>query len=139
MNQLKALADQCQATTRPADDAGIELLGKQLGFRLADEYVDYLSSCGVIVHGAVETYGLGVPQDYYLNVQRMYADLSRDPSYPRTAVPLLDVGDGQYYLYDNSTRRVLLWATPNGGVVRTLTEGLEVFLIKQVFGAGIVQ
>lgn len=133
MNKLKTLVDRHQATTRPAHVADIRHLGERLGFALTEEYVEYLSEFGIIVHGAVETYGLGVPEDYYLNVANMYADLSRDPTYPHLAVPLLDVGDGQYYLYDNGTGRVLLWATPNGGLVRTLSEGLEAFLIKHLF------
>lgn len=108
-------------------------MGESLGFALTDEYVDYLSTFGVIVFGATETYGLGVPQDYYLNVRNMYADLSRDATYPQLAVPLVDAGDGRYYLYDNGSRRILLWATPNGGIVETLSEGLEAFLVRDIF------
>ncbi|MFY2640880.1 SMI1/KNR4 family protein [Achromobacter insuavis] len=133
MNQLTALVERNHATIRPARDEDIQQLGESLGFVLADEYVDYLSEFGVIVFGATETYGLGVPQDYYLNVRNMYADLSRDATYPRFAVPLVDAGDGRYYLYDNGSRQVLLWATPNGGIVETLSEGLEAFLVKQIF------
>jgi hypothetical protein len=36
-------------------------------------------------------------------------------------------------LYDNQSHKVLVWATPNGGVVRVVEEGLEAFLIKHVF------
>ncbi|WZB76476.1 SMI1/KNR4 family protein [Achromobacter insuavis] len=118
MNQLTALVERNHAIIRPARDEDIQQLGESLGFALADEYVDYLSEFGVIVFGATETYGLGVPQDYYLNVRNMYADLSRDATYPRLAVPLVDAGDGRYYLYDNGSRQVLLWATPKGASSR---------------------
>ncbi|WP_454864332.1 hypothetical protein [Pseudomonas rhizophila] len=88
---------------------------------------------GTNVFDAYETYGLGVPDDYYLNVFAAFSDLSRDPNYPKNTVPLLDIGDGQYYLYDNQSQKVLVWATPNGGIVRVVEDGLETFLIKHVF------
>lgn len=134
MEKLKALVQQHRARTKPATADSIEKLQQALQLELAPDYAAYLSSFGVIVHGTTETYGLGVPDDYFLNVGASYADLSRDPAYPRHAVPLLDVGDGRYYLYDNGTREILLWATPNGGIVKVLDEGLETFLIRQLFG-----
>jgi hypothetical protein len=133
MKELKQLVDQHKAKTRPADAESIQALEKKLGFLLSTEYRKFLSLFGVIVFKSNETYGLGVPEDYYLNVLNSYSDLSRDTSYPHFSVPLLEVGDGQYYLYNCNTQKVLLWATPNGGVVRTLDLGLEQFLIKQFF------
>jgi len=133
MKELKTLAERHGATTRPATMDGVHALEGRLGFALSPEYTDFLTTFGVIVHGAFETYGLGVPDDYYLNVGTSYADLSSDPTYPRTALPLLDMGDGHYYLYDNATRKIVLWATPNGGIVRELDEGLEAFLGREIF------
>jgi hypothetical protein len=133
MKELKALAERHGATTRPATMGVVRALEGRLGIRLSPEYTDFLTTFGVIVHGASETYGLGVPDDYYLNVATSYADLSRDPTYPSTAVPLLDMGDGRYYLYDNATRKIVLWATPNGGIVRELDESLETFLGQEIF------
>jgi len=133
MKTLQQLVDRHQANTRPADATSIQSLEHRLGFALSDEYQQYLSLFGVIVFDAYETYGLGVPDDYFLNVFAAFSDLSRDPNYPENAVPLLDIGDGQYYLYDNQSRKVLVWATPNGGIVRVVGEGLETFLIKHVF------
>lgn len=133
MKKLEQLVDRHQANTRPVDAGSIQSLEQKLGFALSDEYKAYLSTFGVIVFDAYETYGLGVPDDYYLNVLAACSDLGRDPNYPKSAVPLLEIGDGQYYLYDNQARKVLVWATPNGGVVRVLEEGLEAFLIKHVF------
>lgn len=133
MKKLEQLVDLHQANTRPVDNASIQNLEQKLGFALSDEYKRYLSTFGVIVFDAYETYGLGVPDDYYLNVIAAFSDLGRDPTYPKNTVPLLEIGDGQYYLYDNQARKVLVWATPNGGIVRVLEDGLEDFLIKHVF------
>lgn len=133
MEQLKAVAERERAKTRPADVDSIRALEARLGFGLSPEYRDFLSSFGVIVSGSAEVYGLGVPDDYYLNVGNAYADLSRDPNYPPNAVPLLDLGDGRYYLYDNKAHKPMLWATPNGGIVEVLDTTLEPFLLKQVF------
>lgn len=133
MEQLKALAERRGAKTRPADIDSIRMLEARLGFGLSPEYSAFLSSFGVIVSGGAEVYGLGVPDNYYLNVGNAYADLSRDPSYPPNAVPVLDAGDGRYYLYDNKAQKLMLWATPNGGIVEVLDTTLESFLLKQVF------
>lgn len=135
MKALEHLVLEHQAITRPVDLASIDALQASLGFALSNEYREYLSGFGVIAHGAYETYGLGVPDDYFLHVLNAYKDLSRDASYPAAAVPLLELGDGQYYLYDNPNQQVLLWATPNGGVIRKLDESLEAFLVKQIFKA----
>ena len=67
---------------------------------------------------------------------RSYADLSRDPQYPPQAVPLFEIGDGCYYLYDNAKQQVMRWATPNGGIVKTFDGDLESFLCREVFGQG---
>ena len=133
MKKLEQLVDLHKANTRPVDTASIQNLELKLGFALSDEYQRYLSTFGVIVFDAYDTYGLGVPDDYYLNVIAAFSDLGRDPTYPKNTVPLLEIGDGQYYLYDNQARKVLVWATPNGGIVRVLEDGLEDFLIKHVF------
>ncbi|MFM0362172.1 SMI1/KNR4 family protein [Paraburkholderia sediminicola] len=134
MQNVKQLVERHQANTRPADPASIQALQLKLPFPLSSEYKSFLSDFGVIVFGAYETYGLGVPADHYLNVLNAYTDLSRDASYPANALPLLEVGDGQYYLYDNEAQRIVLWATPNGGVVRVLDEGLDAFLSQKIFG-----
>lgn len=135
MKTLEHQVLEHQAITRPADPASIDALQANLGFPLSSDYREYLSRFGVIAHGAYETYGLGVPDDYFLHVLNAYKDLSSDVSYPAAAVPLLELGDGQYYLYDNRNQHVVLWATPNGGVVRTLDENLESFLLKHIFKA----
>lgn len=135
MHQLKKLTERFEAKTRPATTDAIHALQTKLGFALAPDYIDFLSCFGVIVHGGIETYGLGVPETYYLHVVNSHTDLSRDPQYPPQAVPLFEVGDGHYYLYDNAKQQVLLWATPNGGIVKTIDRNLESFLCREIFGA----
>jgi hypothetical protein len=50
-------------------------------------------------------------------------------------VPLYDIGDGHYYLYDNNSGRVVQWAMPNGGIARVVDQALEPFLIGVLFGS----
>lgn len=133
MEELKALVERHRVKTRPAEADSILALETKLGFKLSPEYRYFLSTFGVIVFGSAETYGLGVPENYYLNVWNSYTDLSRDPTYPKNAVPVLDVGDGQYYLYDNKAQKLVLWATPNGGCVKVLEDSLEAALSKLIF------
>lgn len=135
MKTLEQRVQEQQVITRPADPASIDALQVNLGFTLSAEYREYLSRFGVIAHDAYETYGLGVPDDYYLNVLHAYKDLAADASYPANAVPLLELGDGQYYLYNNYTQQIVLWATPNGGVVQVLDESLETFLSDHIFSS----
>jgi SUKH superfamily protein len=113
--------------------SSIVRLEQQLGFSLSSEYRAYLLTFGVIIHGGNEVYGLGVPDNYYLNDFNAYGDLSRDPEYPANAVPLIYIGDGQYWLYANRAQRIVLWATPNGGIVKPIDDSLERFLIERLF------
>jgi len=135
MKILEQRVKEQNAITRPVKPASIDALQAELGFPLSAEYREYLSLFGVIAHDAYETYGLGVPDDYYLHVLNAYKDLAADASYPANTVPLLEVGDGQYYLYNNHTQQVMLWATPNGGIVQVLDESLEVFLNNHIFSS----
>lgn len=133
MKELKKSVQEQNALSRPAETNDIDALQNALGFTLTDEYRTYLSTFGVIAHGAYETYGLGVKQSSHLHVSNIYQDLSSDESYPLGTVPIIELGDGQYYLYDNLAQQVLLWATPNGGLVKRLNYNLEQFLIEHLF------
>jgi hypothetical protein len=134
MNTLARLVKSANARTKPASRATVDALEESLGITLAREYREFLETFGWIDHGAYETYGLGFPEGYYLNASVAYNDLVCHRGYPLTAIPLLDVGDGRYFLYDNAKRRVVLWASPNGGVIETVTDDLETFLAKKIFG-----
>lgn len=106
---------------------------KKLDIAFSEEYKSYLNSVGVISYGAYETYGLGIPEQSYLNILSATKDFKQDATFPSKAVPLLEIGDGHYYVYDNSTKKVLEWATPNGGVVKALNDSLEDFLLTKIF------
>lgn len=133
MKQLKAAVLSHCADIRPASASDIEELKNSLGFSLSNEYLEYLTEFGVIAYEAYETYGLGIPKNSFLHVFNAYQDLSKDKTYPSKSVPILELGDGHYFLYDNLNCKVILWATPNGGVVRELGENLEYFLLKKIF------
>lgn len=131
-DQLEAALNASQANTRPVPTEVITQAEHQLGLDFGAIYHEYLSRFGVIVHGSNEVYGLGVPDDYYLNILAAYDELAQDASYPLGALPLVDEGDGHYYLYDTTTKGIVLWATPNGGLVRRITESLDTFLLKRL-------
>lgn len=133
MKTLEQMVQDYKAITRPADTESINALQTALGFPLSAEYREFLSRFGIIVHGAYETYGLGVPDDYYLNVLNAYKELSHDPTYPPNAIPLLEEGDGQYYLYDNKKNKVILWGMPHLGIISVTNLDLNKFLMKKIF------
>ncbi|MDV7212335.1 SMI1/KNR4 family protein [Azotobacter beijerinckii] len=135
MQKLAQLIQQSQAKTKPVNLAVVQATEKQFPFAFSQEYRDYLCAFGSISYEYHETYGLGVKENHFLHIYKVYQDLSRDTTYPANAVPLMEIGDGHYYLYDNATQKVLLWASPNGGIVKTLPEGLEDFLAKKIFSA----
>lgn len=131
-DQLEVALNASQATTRPVPSEMIIQAEQQLGLDFGATYREYLRRFGVIVHGSTEVYGLGVPEDYYLNVLVAYDDLAQDASYPLGALPLVDEGDGHYYLYDTTAKDIVLWAMPNGGIVRRVSETLDAFLLKRL-------
>jgi len=131
-DQLEAALNAGQATTRPVPAEAIIQAEQQLGLDFGAAYREYLRRFGVIVHGSTEVYGLGVPDGYYLNILAAYADLAQDASYPLGALPLVDEGDGHYCLYDTIAKDIVLWAMPNGGIVRRVPESLGGFLLKRL-------
>ena len=131
-DQLEAALNASQATTRPAPTEVIDRAEQQLGLDFGTTYREYLRRFGVIVYGSTEVYGLGVPDDYYLSILAAYDELAQDASYPLGALPLVDEGDGHYYLYDTTAKDIVLWAMPKGGIVRRISEGLDAFLLKRL-------
>lgn len=133
MIELKEIAIKNGALIRPAPEADINALEIEIGFKLPNDYKDYLSKLGLISFESEETYGLGISKKSHLNVINIYRDLSSDKNYPQYSIPILDAGDGNYYLYDTQKNAVVLWATPNGGIVKILSDSLEKFLTKYIF------
>lgn len=131
--QLATQLNEAKATTRPVSEDAVNTAQKKLGLDFDDAYRTYLLRFGVIICGSNEVHGLGVPEDYYLNVICAYNELTQDASYPLAAVPLLDEGDGHYYLYDTTAHDIVLWAMPNGGIVRRVEQELSEFLLDYLF------
>ncbi|EMJ9774724.1 MULTISPECIES: SMI1/KNR4 family protein [Morganella] len=132
---MKKLAQQIVAQgadTRPVNEDEIITAEQALGIQFSPEYKAYLSEFGLISSGAAEVYGLGVPATSHLNILSAIEPLREGRDYPPQAVPLYDIGDGYYYLYDNKRRKILTWSMING-VVDTSDEDLEAFLLRIVF------
>ena len=132
MNTLIEQVKVANALIKPATQAQIDQAEQQLGIQFSLEYQQYLSGCGVISLGSKEIYGLGVKDTSYLNLLTIVPDLRQYPGYPTQAVPLLEIGDGHYYLYDNYSQTVLTWALPNGGKPKEIAQSLEKFLLDQL-------
>lgn len=130
MKNLLKFIKKTNAITRPVEEKSVNALERDLEFYLSAEYKDFLRNFGVISLGSYEVYGLGVPCESHLNVLNSYKDLSKDEKYPPNTIPIIEIGDGHYYLYDNKSGNILIWATPNGGIIKIIDEKLEDFLIR---------
>lgn len=134
-SDLIAYVSANNGVIRPASIEQIHAAEEHLGLDFGDAYRTYLQTFGVIVVGSVEVFGLGVPEDYYLSLFTAYADLASDPAYPVASLPLIDEGDGRYHLYDTVSGDIVLWATPNGGIVHRMNTPLSAFLTERVQSA----
>lgn len=132
---MKKLAQQVAAhgaDIRPAQQQEISAAEQKLQIHFSADYKDYLSRFGLIASGATEVYGLGVPAASHLNILSAIVPLRAGKDYPPQAVPLCDIGDGNYYLYENQQHKILIWSMING-VVEALDETLEDFLLRTIF------
>lgn len=132
MKKLEQQVAEHGADIRPAKENEISAAEQALRMHFSQEYKTYLSEFGLISSGATEVYGLGVPANSHLNILSAVEPLRDGKDYPQQAVPLCDIGDGYYYLYDNQQRKILTWSMING-VVETSGETLEAFLLRIVF------
>ncbi|MBN6071294.1 SMI1/KNR4 family protein [Aggregatibacter actinomycetemcomitans] len=133
---MKKLIEKLKTTgalIRPVDESTIEQAERDLNIHFSDEYKDYLGSFGVISLESTEIYGLGVKPTSYLSLYKALPEMREENNFPVSAVPLADIGDGHIYLYDNASKEILVWASPNGGIVKKLTVNLEDFLISLLF------
>ncbi|GKV79195.1 hypothetical protein PEC106568_43680 [Pectobacterium carotovorum subsp. carotovorum] len=132
---MKKLAQQVTAQgadIRPAKENEIDVAEHVLRIHFSEEYKTYLSEFGVIASGATEVYGLGVPVTSHLSILSAIELLREGKDYPRQAVPLYDIGDGYYSLYDNRQRKILTWSMITG-IVEVSDETLEAFLLRTIF------
>lgn len=133
MKKLIEKLKQTNALTRPVDHETITQAEKDLCIGFSEEYSDYLSSFGVISFESTEIYGLGIKNTSYLSLYKVLPEMRESPQFPKSAVPLSEIGDGHFYLSDNDSKTILIWASPNGGIVKEIQSNLEDFLISLFF------
>lgn len=133
MNKLLKLIEENQAIIRPATEEQIAQAESELGLTFTTEYRAYLQSIGVISFGSIETYGLGVSDTSHLNIINALHYFKAFKNFSSSLIPVADIGDGHYYMYDNSDQKILTIALPDLGT-KTIADDLEQFLCELVFG-----
>lgn len=134
MEKLLTKLNENSAMMKKATELQINEAEKILGMTFSQEYKSFLSSIGCISYEGIEVYGLGVANDYYLNLLDIVPYLREaDNTFPLQSVPLSDIGDGHYYIYDNNSQKISVWAIPNGGTVEEISGALEDFLTNLLF------
>mgnify|MGYP000172672729 FL=1 len=132
MNKLLKLIADTQADTLPATEEQITQAELDLGLTFTKEYRSYLLNIGVMSFGPVETYGLGVPETSFLNIKNALGELRAINNFPLSMIPIADIGDGHYYMYDNSTQNIVIISLPGVGI-KIICSDLETFLIDLIF------
>lgn len=110
----------------PSSDNDIENSEHITGFSFDYDYKDYLRCMGTIYLDGKEFYGLGVPNDYYLNIGNALQKLRLLPDYPPLMLPLVSNGAGAWFLYDCQRGSVFSWQI--AGDVDDQRKSLKVFL-----------
>ncbi|MFQ1048123.1 SMI1/KNR4 family protein [Avibacterium paragallinarum] len=129
MKQFVEEMIQLGAIIKPAKEDEIVQVENTLGFSFSSEYKDYLLHFGVISYDAVEVYGLGVPESSYLNILNFIASRKEEGiSLPLNSIPLSEIGDGQYYLYNNESKKILIWSSATETILEEKQISLEAFL-----------
>ncbi|MCK8045343.1 SMI1/KNR4 family protein [Shewanella sp. 1CM18E] len=132
MNKLIALIEENQADTLPAEEVQVAQAESQLRISFSPEYRTYLLDVGVISYESHETYGLGVKESSHLNIVTALNDFRSFNGFPSSLLPLADIGDGHYYMYDNASHKVLSIAIPDMGT-REISNNLEEFICTLIF------
>ena len=130
MKKLQEFVDSNGIDVVPVSSSEIDKAQQELNLKFDSAYLSYLNICGQLEFEYLEFYGLGVKPNSYLNVVKNYQELSQSNTYPQTALPILDLGDGHYSLYDLVTGHVVEWT--KDGVIRELNSGLEQYLLDVV-------
>lgn len=132
MNRLQELVIKNTAHTIPATDDEISYSESILGLKFSEEYYYYLKIFGVISYGPNETYGLGVKESSFLNIITAINDFREIHGFPLSFIPILDIGDGHYYMYDNSSENIIIVSLPDFGF-NIVDSNLMEFLAKIIF------
>ncbi|MCW9699522.1 MULTISPECIES: SMI1/KNR4 family protein [unclassified Avibacterium] len=118
------------AIIRPANENEILSAERQLGIKFSSEYRDFLSSFGILSYNSDEIYGLGVSTDYYLNILNLLKEFKEyNVNIPNNHIPLLDIGDGQYYIYDNNDGKIYVWSASSNSIIKNKQNSLTEFLL----------
>lgn len=107
-NELKDAIKKGKVRSNPASAKEVVECEKALGIKFPSEYVNYLVNYGVISANSEEFYGLGISQDSYLNLLIAVPELRSNFNISKTLIPVLGIGNGDYYLYDTSNQTVLI-------------------------------
>lgn len=132
MNDLKQFLDQNKAIYKPVNDENIIQAEVELSIVFSDEYKRYLKQIGLFTYESIETYGLGLPNDSYLNIIKSTQEFRQESGFQDSFVPLCEIGDGHYYIYDNNESNIKVWVSPNGGVSKNINGNLEDFLLNLI-------
>ena len=116
----------------PATMSQIEQAEAQLDMVFSSEYKVYLQSFGVISYESQETFGLGVKDGSYLNIVTALKDFRDISGFPKALIPLAEIGDGHYYMYDNNRGKVVSIALPDLGI-KDINDDLQGFLLDLMF------
>ena len=127
MNTLKNFIESNAIDVISVSEDEILQAQQILKLQFDTDYLSYLQICGQLEFEYLEFYGLGVKPDSYLNLIQIYSLLKENVTYPQKALPLLDLGDGHYSIYDLETGHVLEWT--KDGVVSKLSQTLEQYLL----------
>lgn len=132
MNKLIEFTKSHDVLTRPATLTELTEAEKTLNMTFSAEYKQWLLNFGVFSYLSYEFFGLGVKETSWLNILRSTPELRQENSnFPASAVPLMDAGDGQFYLYDNDIGAILVWSSL-AGVLEEISDSLEGFILKQL-------
>lgn len=115
----------------PASEEQIANAESALGMTFSKEYRKYLKSFGVISYGANEFYGLGVKDTSHLNIVNAVNDFRQIRRFPLSLIPITEIGDGHYYMYDNASETVVVVSLPDIGI-KKVESNLEKFLSKVI-------
>ena len=132
MNNLLALVKDHHADIIPASEEQIAHAESELGLTFTQEYRSYLRQFGVISFGPNEIYGLGVKETSFLNIISALTDFRSIENFPLSCIPISDIGDGHYYMYDNSTQNIVVVSLPGVGI-KQVSSNLESFLTELIF------
>lgn len=111
------------------DKIDVESAEKNLMMKFDDYYIDYLLSFGCITYESMETYGLGIKENSYLNVVNATKELiSQYSSFPKNSVVFEFIGENNFVIY-TMNNGVFQWS-PNK--TNLISKSLEEYLLLRI-------